>query len=104
MSFQFTQDMIYKQIDEPCRYINQKENKKKCDFSDMERDLYTDDNRDHIRYPKIELLVEPFPLASISRSSLYLRFMRPFPGVGLSTHIENRQIRNWRKASSSGSY
>lgn len=92
------------QIDEPCSYINQKETKKKCDFLDMERDLHIDYDRDHIRYPKIKLSVEPFPLASIARSSLYLRFIRPFPGVGLSTHIENRQIRNWRKASSSGSY
>lgn len=45
-----------------------------------------------------------FSLASFTRSSLYLRFIRAFPGVGLSTHIENRHIRNSRNASSSGSY
>uniref|UniRef100_A0A0A9DDW4 Uncharacterized protein n=1 Tax=Arundo donax TaxID=35708 RepID=A0A0A9DDW4_ARUDO len=39
-----------------------------------------------------------------ARSSLYLRFINAFPGVGLSTQIENLQIRNSRKASSSGSY
>jgi len=48
--------------------------------------------------------IPSFPVMGAARSSLYFRFMSALPGVGLSTQIENLQMRNSRKASSSGSY
>lgn len=48
--------------------------------------------------------IPSFPAMGAARSSLYLKFISAFPGVGLSTQIENLQMRNSRNASSSGSY